>query len=195
MNLNLSDNRLLKTNDLAIFELFEDPITKDWINQISELSHNHYSFIKLSGYQEFLFDRYMQKLDDVVEEALDSLDSYDTDDIDLDQDLDKSANKIKGVFDHFLLQVFSTIESILTKIDTNQELVAAFYVLYTIYAQMEEDYEIRIQVMGYNPLFYKTLRDFMTIYTEVFHEDLPLPEAFQDCLFQEKELKKCVSVQ
>ena len=194
VTLNLSDNRLVKMNDLAIFELFEDPITEDWINQISELSYNHYSFIKLSGYQEFLFDRYLQKLDDAVEDALDSLDSYDIVDIDLDQDLDKSADRIKGVFDHFLLKVFSTVESILTKIDTNQELVAAFYVLYTIYAQMEEDHEIRIQVKGYNPLFYKTLRDFTTIYAEVFHTDLPLPEAFQDCLFQERELNKCVSV-
>ncbi len=195
LTLNLSDNRLLKMNDLAIFELFEDPITEDWINQISELSHNHYSFIKLSGYQEFLFDRYMQKLDDAVEEALDSLDSYDSDDIDLNHDLDKTADEIKGVFDHFLLKVFSTVESILTKVDTNQELVVAFYVLYTLYAQMEEDHEIRIQIMGYNPLFYKTLKDFMTIYAEVFQTDLPLPEAFQDCLFQEKELKKCISTQ
>lgn len=195
LTLNLSDNRLLKMNDLAIFELFEDPITEDWINQISELSHSHYSFIKLSGYQEFLFDRYMQKFEDAAEEALDSLDSYDTDDIDLNQDLDKTADEIKGIFGHFLLKVFSTVESILTKVDTNQELVVAFYVLYTIYAQMEEDYEMRIQIMGYNPLFYKTLKDFMTIYSEVFHIDLPLPETFQDCLFQEKELKKCVSIQ
>jgi hypothetical protein len=179
-------------NDLSMLKLFEDPITEDWITPISELSHNHYSFVNLTGYQEFIFDRYMQKLDNAIKEALDTLDTYDEDDINQNQDLKQSANEIKGVFDQFMVQVFSTIGSILTKADTNQELVVVFYVLYTIYTQLEEDYEIRIQIRGYNPLFYKTLKDFITLYAEIFHKDLPLPEAFQDCLFQEEELKKCV---
>ena len=194
LNVDLSENRTLNINDLSLVELFEDPISEDWITPVLGLSHNHYSFVKLSGYQEFLFDRYMRRLDDAIEEALDTLEMYEEEDIDLIQDLEKSADEIKGIFNRFIQRVFSTIESILAKVDTNQELTVAFYVMYTIYGQMRDDFESRIHINGYNPLFYKTLRDFVTLYIEVFHENLPLPDALRECLFQEEELKKCLVV-
>ncbi len=169
-----------------MFDIFDKNITEHWIDLVIELSRNHYSNVRLSGYQELLFDRYLRKFDEAIENALQNLGTVD-EDIDLDQDFEKSANEAKNIFQQFMIQVFSTMGKILDKIDTNQELVVAFYVLYTIYAQMQDDSIMEIQVNGHNSLFYKTLKDFVTIYAEVFQEDLPFPEDFREQLF-EKEI-------
>ena len=168
-----------------MFDVFDENITEHWIDLVIELSRNHYSNVRLSGYQEFLFDRYLKKFDGAIENALQNLGTFD-EDINLDQDFEKTANEANDIFQQFMIQVFSTMGKILGKIDTNQELVVAFYVLYTIYAQMQDDYAMEIQINSHNSLFFKALKDFTTVYTEVIQEDLPLPEDFREQLVEEQ---------
>lgn len=56
------------------------------------------------------------------------------------------------------------------------------YITNTIYAEMQDDQELRFQINGYNPLFYKTLQDFVLIYADAIGMPLPLNEGFRDGL-------------
>lgn len=164
-----------------MLKIFEEQIDAHWIDLVSDLSASHYNFVRLSNYQDFLFDRYMARLDTAIEKALDGLGNYD-DDIILAEELQKAASDVHGIYHQFKAELFVIMRDILIKADSNDEVMVAFYVLYTVYAEMRDDNELRFQISGYNELFYKTLQDFALIYADAIGMPLPLNEDFQDAL-------------
>lgn len=181
MTLNLTGNKTVKLNDPSMLKIFEEQIDAHWVDLVSDLSASHYNFVRLSNYQDFLFDRYMARLDTAIEKALDGLGNYD-DDIILDEELQKAASDVHGIYHQFKAELFVIMRDILIKADSNNEVMVAFYVLYTIYAEMQDDQELRFQISGYNPLFYQTLQDFVLIYADAIGMPLPLNEGFRDGL-------------
>ena len=164
-----------------MLKIFEEQIDTHWVDLVYDLSASHYNFVRLSNYQDFLFDRYMARLDTAIETALNDLGKMDDATI-LRGNLDKAANEVQGVYHQFRVEIFTIMGEILNKADSNDEVMVAFYVLYTVYAEMQDDQELRFQISGYNPLFYKTLEDFSMIYSDAVGMPLPLSDGFQDGL-------------
>lgn len=164
-----------------MIKIFEEQIDTHWIDLVYDLSASHYNFVRLSNYQDFLFDRYMARLDTAIETALHDLGSMD-DKIVLHGNLQKAADNVSGIYQEFKSEIFTNMREILVKADSNDEIMVAFYVLYTVYAEMQDDKELRFQISGYNPLFYKTLQDFALIYSEAVGMPLPLTQGFLDGL-------------
>ena len=158
------------TEDMPI-----DPISSNWINSISVLGLTGKIFVQLTEWQEWLFDQYIIKFDKAINNALLWLDTLENDP-GLSNDFDELVFDMQKISDRFLSEIYSTMGQILIEMDTNQELLVAFYVFYCIYTEMNEENHLCSQMIHGNPIFYRALKDFSTIYSENVLEDLPLPE-------------------
>ena len=152
--------------------------TERWISPISALRNDTQASLNFTDYQDTLFDDYISKFDDCIENALTRLAIFDNE-VQLNH-ANKAADNVKSVLDIFIADVRSIVRAIIKQISGNQELLVIFYVLYNIYGQMQEDHDHPLS--NYNPLFYKVLHDFKEIYLETLREELPLPEQLNKML-------------